>query len=550
MENKYLNEKYPLLLQVLTPLHIGAGFEKDWVEGADFVQQNGKVYKLDFRKVTKVIDANSLSVFLLQKNSDALIRKLPGNMQDYQESSFEMPWSSPNNIKVFIKNGLNNKAIVPGSSLKGAIRSILFKHLKDDSTMHKDEKNVFGKASVGDEFMRFIKISDAQVDANTELINTKIFNLYGRGSNYQGGWKHGSGNDTNGTFRHEGFNTIYEVLQPEARGFLSISLSPDGFGAVGRHSLYEKKKKLIEGGVKEIFCIINEHTKEHLEKEIAFFKKYQTNETEKIISVLTGLKNRIPDDNSECVLKMSAGSGFHSITGDWQYDDYDKTGTWERGRDEGKKKYKSRKLAVTDDDFYLMGFVALKVQTEEDIKLEKKRLEQIRLQNILEMEKAKAEEEERRREAEEEIRRKEKEKQEEELERKRKEEADRQAVEDRRIKMEQERKEQEARKVANKKEKEERKKQLTDKGIKELLAGVEDYEKGEEIIKSYKREVETIPETDFEVIGEFILSSVELNIMSKKQQKNWSNFKKGKWSLIRSWVGDKYAKQWYEKINI
>lgn len=43
---------------------------------------------------------------------------------------------------------------------------------------------------------------------------------------------------------------------------------------------------------------------------------------------------------------MSAGSGFHSITGDWQFSDYTNTEIWKDGRNAGKMKYKSRKIAV------------------------------------------------------------------------------------------------------------------------------------------------------------------------------------------------------------
>lgn len=63
---------------------------------------------------------------------------------------------------------------------------------------------------------------------------------------------------------------------------------------------------------------------------------------------------------------MSAGSGFHSITGDWQFDDYSKTGTWTNGKNTGKQKYKSRKIAIHDDKFDLMGFVKISLLSEEE----------------------------------------------------------------------------------------------------------------------------------------------------------------------------------------
>jgi len=69
------------------------------------------------------------------------------------------------------------------------------------------------------------------------------------------------------------------------------------------------------------------------------------------------------------LLRLGAGSGFHAMTGDWQFDDHTETGYHQGGRNHGKKKYKSRKLAFEWDEtrgnegeyvFYPMGFIELK----------------------------------------------------------------------------------------------------------------------------------------------------------------------------------------------
>ena len=64
---------------------------------------------------------------------------------------------------------------------------------------------------------------------------------------------------------------------------------------------------------------------------------------------------------------MSAGVGFHAITGDWQYEDYGQTGTWTDGRNAGKKKYKSRKTADYNDHLQLMGFVKLRALNGDEL---------------------------------------------------------------------------------------------------------------------------------------------------------------------------------------
>jgi hypothetical protein len=75
-------------------------------------------------------------------------------------------------------------------------------------------------------------------------------------------------------------------------------------------------------------------------------------------------------------MKMSAGVGFHSITGDWQYGDYDKTKFWTDGRHAGKKKYKSRKIAEYNHRLQLMGFVRLHALSQDEATKRKRDLQQ------------------------------------------------------------------------------------------------------------------------------------------------------------------------------
>ena len=100
-----------------------------------------------------------------------------------------------------------------------------------------------------------------------------------------------------------------------------------------------------------------------MEKEREFFATYQAEHSEYIEECIDDLLQMIPADNSYCLLKMSAGSGFHSITGDWKYNDYDRTGIWQKT---GKKKYKSRKIVIDGKKFSLMGFVKLRDVDLED----------------------------------------------------------------------------------------------------------------------------------------------------------------------------------------
>ena len=73
-------------------------------------------------------------------------------------------------------------------------------------------------------------------------------------------------------------------------------------------------------------------------------------------------------------MKMSAGAGFHSITGDWKYDDYDKTGERTDTNGAVKKKYKSRKIAEFNGKLQLMGFVKLRAINADEVEQAERRL--------------------------------------------------------------------------------------------------------------------------------------------------------------------------------
>ena len=365
-----INKKYDLKIEVLTPLSIGAGAGKDWVRGVDFVVNKRKIYKLNLKKIVKEgVNIDRLTSLFASKNEKGIINLITEpKLEKVSDFVMPLPADSPNDIKAFVKNQLTGKPILAGSSLKGAIRSILFDYLRDSEL---DEKQVFGSSVKGDEFMRFIKISDAEFDG-TSLVNTKIFNLQNK-KDWEGGWKHKG--FTNGMFTQDGFNTIYECLKPSQSGFASIMLSLNQFDKIGNHSYNEEKRGILSN---DLFKVINNHTKEYLEKEKAFFEKYSADKTNLIVDSINNLLKLIPSDNSYCILKMSAGSGFHSITGDWQFEDYS-NGRLDRKRADkkdlktaGEILPKSRKIAVYGEHFDLMGFVKLTAISEEE--KEKERL--------------------------------------------------------------------------------------------------------------------------------------------------------------------------------
>ncbi len=590
MADKSINKLYTLEAAVLTPLHIGAGTEKDWLENADFIFENGKVYLLDQKKIINAIGVDKLASSLSSGN---LKNSLPGDIDRYASNIYDCKTLSRNEIKAHVRAGLDNKPVIPGSSLKGALRSIIINSFHPKGKH--DINNMMGAATKGDEFGRFIKLSDAHF-SNTELTNTKIFNLSGSGTPFTGGWKHAPKNATDTKFKPKGFNTIYEIIPKGERADLSLKIADGTWNNFKKHAeitykrqnKLEKKEKIIENDIEYLFSIINDYTKIYIDKEIAFFTKYnQAEHTDKIIDSLKNIKSHIAEDNKSCVMRMAAGSGFHGITGDWQHElhDVDRVTNYGRGPSKsefnGKKSAKSRKIAINNNRFEPMGFIKLSLISERDLqkraeKEKQKLLEEKKQQEIL-RQKEKEEKERKQHfnnllgEAENHINKNQFEEANKKIEEaenidtgnerlnKLKDEAsEKKKAYDEEIAKIQRQKELEKiekqkeeeikeRQKNNIEEEQNKKKELETKGLKLLLADVSEYEDGKTIINKYTSYV-NLTDADKDEIKSFINRCIN-NLTSKKKIKKWSKFNKNPWNFIyNNWIDKTEAKQIYDEF--
>ena len=358
-----INKKYNLGIEILTPLSVGAGLEKDWIKGIDYVIQNKVVYHLNLSMMMKKgIDMDGISMAFATENYDRVVQLLGKKIADVSDMEFDCPADSDNNIKVMVHNELSNNPILPGSSIKGAMRSVLYNYLGASNSKKGEE--ILGTAKEGDDLMRFIKFSDAEF-VGSKLVNTKIFNLFTDTSgHWTGGWKHGR-NTTNDAFKNTGFNTLYECLAPGQKSYCSLMLSPSRFLAfaheVQPHSKQQEKNRALE--IKSLFQIINNYTRTYLLKEKAFFLKYDDAEkTDLIIDAIDNLLAQIPSDGSCAIMKMAAGVGFHSLSGDWRFQNYAEGLMGRKEHKEANALPKSRKIAVLGkESLTLMGFIRLSI---------------------------------------------------------------------------------------------------------------------------------------------------------------------------------------------
>ena len=366
-----INKKYNVTARVLTPLSIGQGAEKDWVYGIDYLTKEDEygnlwLYHLDLSKmVVAGVDVNKMAQTFAGGNPGAVNLLVGSKLEKVSDCKMRLPVSSvevekalSNPIKTFLRNQLTGRPVLAGSSLKGALRSILFTYLRAKG--ERDNESVFGKMNDGSDFMRFIRVGDFEFE-ETGLVNTKIFNLHQAGQEWEGGWKH-SGNNTTCDFSPIGFNTIYECLLPNATAGGYIMFADTLFDKIQQFP--DKKADILHSDVATLCDIVNNHTLDYLDREFNFFETYHSDKSQCIINSMTDIYNECirltEEEPHSCILKMSAGSGFHSITGDWQYDEYIESENHLLDRKRGRELPKSRKIAVSGTKpFSLMGFIKL-----------------------------------------------------------------------------------------------------------------------------------------------------------------------------------------------
>lgn len=132
MTDSYL-KSYNLVAQTLSPIHIGSGVK---LGKADFIQQNGLVHIIDETKMMTWIigqtNAEQLALILADdlRRPESGIEKFlkerfQGNLSDV--IAYSLPYQgSPKDISAFIKQA-DNQAYIPGSSIKGVLRSGLLR---------------------------------------------------------------------------------------------------------------------------------------------------------------------------------------------------------------------------------------------------------------------------------------------------------------------------------------------------------------------------------------------------------------------------------------
>ena len=373
-----------IIIETLSPIHIGSG---DLLQNnTDFVvSKHGKesyIYVTEEAKILELIGSEHIDNWLLsiekKESTVDLVKRYapkssPADYSQRQISSYAADIKANETLKEAIHNG-QGLPYIPGSSIKGAIRTAILTSLVDiiqdredkiiqtrngqaiirrgNKLLYADkiEKELFGRDPNNDIF-RFIRVGDAYFDKDS-TIATRMINL-------------------NITRKDELVDKskpqLIEAIGSSETSTFSLNVTADYYKWVKSKfpTLGNLPAKLQS--VSGLFSLINMHTQKLIEDEIEYWKNVEKTGAEYYIETLEDLLEEVKEcrNESSCVLRIGHGSGWRFITGAWteQLSNF-KTDVINAARPQNYRysEYDFPKTRRVDEDSYVLGFVKLTME--------------------------------------------------------------------------------------------------------------------------------------------------------------------------------------------
>lgn len=314
-------------IETLSPVHIGNGTFLQ--QGNDYIVEDNYVNVLSLDKLGKIIGTDNTSIQEWTKaieggNSELFVkRKIQGySYKEYTKRRIESPIENnqrQNTLKECIHDGMG-KPYIPGSSIKGAIRTVIFSSLaknliasKLNSEGNKRKwNNIIGgmekellhfqdgsKKSPANDIFKFLHTGDAYFEKGVEKVVEQInLNITKKAS-------------------------LIDNSKPQMVEVIREGVSSQ-FRLIIKDDFYQLSK--IDS-MQDLFKLINDYTYNLLCDEIDFWgrgegSRYtgQDDYLDQLDIILDTIEECQPN---ECILRIGQASGWRFVTGAW-LDDIDK----------------------------------------------------------------------------------------------------------------------------------------------------------------------------------------------------------------------------------
>jgi len=325
-----------LMMETLSPVHVGSG--EELLHDLDYIQHDGAPLVVDQNRCFDALAAQGdVTAVSSAKTLSSALQNLD-EPYGYSLPSLHHAAIKPQPIREQMKDA-QWRPLVPGSSLKGAIRTaLLAEYLRSSESQH--QRNRFISKNKGNpktaikplaedffsphaprgkapnyDWMRAWKIGDTLfVQDDLHLADVRFLNLGQQGDETVLKWKNMSGrNSMEGWKQASG---IYaEVLAPGVVATLQIHVDDVLLhGQQARRQLHWEHAPDSFGSLRDI---LNNHAEFRLRREIEFYGKYGCQEA---MNSCIQLRQIMEQEEGAIYLQMGWGSGWRGMTGDWQHD--------------------------------------------------------------------------------------------------------------------------------------------------------------------------------------------------------------------------------------
>ena len=329
-------------IETLTPIHIGSGIKfKPNFEYLNFNEER-KLVILDESKILEIIGPENIQqwVNIIDKQEDLLfyLRQRKKNIApaDIAKRKISIVGNAPQSqseLREHLSTNCELNLLLPGSSIKGSIRTSILKYLinkepdfasvsdnfiskgnrpyvNDSQIVAKylggrfDNKKQQYLLDANRDFMRMIRIGDGIFKVESEGRKLEVINQK------RGGWE-----------IKERESSFIECIPAKSVTNANLQIPYKLLERIeesreNRTEYIKLNKDLLD--LKTLFSIVNSYTKELLEDEIEQWEEDNPPEIGDYLKNLSLLHKTITDlSENECVLRVGAGSGWHFMTGGW-----------------------------------------------------------------------------------------------------------------------------------------------------------------------------------------------------------------------------------------
>ncbi|WAA11979.1 type III-A CRISPR-associated RAMP protein Csm5 [Fervidibacillus halotolerans] len=316
---------FNVLLETVSPVHIGNGEKLSPYTDYVYDEKEGTVYILDPMKIEKALSDMDQADQAIDEFVEMVMAKGRSNQQKYSLKNFFSTWNidykdlatfvikTDANIKTeeihqLIKSG--NRPYIPGSSIKGAIRTaLLYHHRKREGytvsqalhDLQQRDRNgrangddLFGKG--GEDVFKYLHISDTNFLSPNDIGIVKTIRYHLRK-------------------KKTGISITKEVIPENKRFSFRLQVKANQLINLDKRFEYLYEDHSFKGE-KRILQLVNQFTKETLDFELKQLKKYVPH-----LNAWIGFYERLKSDvesfereGNGAVLRIGSGKTFYDNT--------------------------------------------------------------------------------------------------------------------------------------------------------------------------------------------------------------------------------------------